>query len=400
MKLGHFLFTVLIGAIATLISFVFLHFFGTQLYANLADYLGLGAFPSSLIDRKITLIICAILGFIGSFWGRKIFQFNLLVSYLVCLTALVIISVFICCSYKKVFEPLIPLSALWLGCLLGWLSTLTGNERKKRKYEQHLQNKTSKNINSSFNDLTPKNEPVPGIVLTCILHNENELAKSTEGDVLLDLYQKFSVIIRDILIKHKAIIGAQTPSSIQAYFGLPEGASQEDCISACNAILELDSELTKITISTESTETPKFVSTLVSGDILCGLFGSKEGEFFGATGPTVSKAKEVTNKSDTTSSKIIVDDEIYCLAHEKFEFRPLYESQENHEVLEEYYELHGRVGDLSESETFAKDTYWKAIIHLRNNANEEALAELVKIPGKEIDHVTEQLIETAKNKKA
>lgn len=398
-----------IGLVVALLV-VALHFFAV--YEPLSDWLDnfyavQGIYPAGAGDRLI---------FIEVLW---IVALSIWITWCLCdLTQgaqkVIILVVFLflvgalspCLAlYGKFFSPFATFSALILSASAAFAFCGTELGNRKRKLEMLLGRRIS---HDTFDKLmlAPKapsfeSQKREVTVLTCRLYNRSELMEQLEPKVFLQMTNLFRKVISHYLISQGAYLDEAGPDLIRAYFGLLQPVKSHADVAA-KVSLGLQPALKQINQECHNRYLQELHvgAGLSSGEVVSGIYGSKENFFLSGVGPQVDFSRRLSKANQRYGSSILIGPETFKMVNGFAEVRPMemFFDPDSGEMLE-IYEILALKEDFSANEKEMRDHYWQGVIHYREEKFTEAIEYFNKarVPGK-IDGPLEYFVMRAQEK--
>jgi len=282
--------------------------------------------------------------------------------------------------FSKLFEPASGAVAVLLSLGFGLIYASSEWGRRKHSLRQVFGGRVSKaTMYQMLSDQKPpaldgKNHDV--VILTVRLFDHGLLAERLERSQLVDLTNRFLGATSDFLCARGGFLDESSPDCVRVFFGLPI-ADEAAPAKACAAALELRQRLANLAVECESRWTQRIQCgvAVCSGKVTAGIFGEGQQRHYSAVGGGIDLCRRLTSANLTYGTKILVDAPTYAAASEAFEFRPIDRFYvPGSDVVTEFYELLDAESQLSVQEAESRDEFWKAIIHLRDNRVQEALA--------------------------
>ncbi|MDF1756059.1 MAG: adenylate/guanylate cyclase domain-containing protein [Verrucomicrobiales bacterium] len=311
--------------------------------------------------------------------------------------------------YGIFFEPFSSVSAVILAALasLG----LAGSElgKRKRTLEMVLGRRVSQ---QTFNELmeAPKPPVFEGhtkdvTILTCRIFNRTELVESLPPADFLKMTNLFRRVISGFLATKGAYLDEAGPELIRAHFGLLR-SDTDHAGKAIRAALDLRAALK--TLNQEClgrwNEELRAGVGISSGEVVAGIYGSKEHFFLSGIGPEVDFSRRLSKANVQYGSDLLIGPKTFVLVQEMVEVRPMemfYDPETG--SMTEIYQLLALKEDFGENNRQLRDHYWQGVILFREKKYLEAIESFSKarIPGKDdgpleyfISRVQEKLSES------
>lgn len=293
--------------------------------------------------------------------------------------------------YGMFFSPFASLSAILLAASSAIVFAGTELGKRKRRLETVLGRRISKN---SFNQLMASKNP-PKFesakrevsILTCRMYNRTELMEQLEPSEFLRMTNLFRRVTQHYLISQGAYIDESGPELIRAYFGLIQPSPQH-ANEAMNSALGLRKCLKSLNDESSNRWFQEVNAGIgiSSGDVVSGIYGSKELFFLSGVGPQTDFSRRLAKVNKRYSSDIIIGPTTYKLIKDSAEVRPLemfYDPDSDN--LLEIYELISTTQEFSETDRSIRDHYWQGVIQFREEKYSDAMQSFTqaKVPGTE-----------------
>ena len=296
--------------------------------------------------------------------------------------------------FGKLFEPVSSFAAL-TGSAFASIFFGRGELAKRRRNLETLLAKRASE--GTFHKLM--NSPAPLdlrgqtreiTVVTCSLfpaHEDGEPESSPENQLrAANLFQR---VVSHFFASKGAYLGEVRPDQVQAFYGLLENDDAgNNCDRAARASLELLEALKALDAECRrrwqtSVETGIGLS---SGSLLCGVRGTGEDAYIGASGPEVQFSQRLAGACAEYGCQILFGPEAHRLVEDKVEVRPLemfFDPASG--SFTELYELLGIPETFGERARELRSHYWDGVIFYREGRYAEAISSLSKArePGKE-----------------
>lgn len=211
--------------------------------------------------------------------------------------------------------------------------------------------------------------------LTCQLLNHAELAREMEPSDLEDFSSSFLKVVAEFLVAGGAYLDECDVHRVRVLFGFPVGDANH-AVNAAKAALELRQRMVNLSQEMENRwhKKPVMGASLSSGEVVTGLFGFREFEFFSAVGGALDFGEKLCELNADYGSRVLIGAATLAAAEDGLEVRPL----EMVEVpgfasLTEIYELLALRNGLTEEQAVARDAFWQGVILLRKGDSKGAL---------------------------
>jgi len=211
--------------------------------------------------------------------------------------------------------------------------------------------------------------------LTCQLLNHAELARDLEPHDLEDFSSSFLKVVAEFLVAGGGYLDECDVHRVRVLYGFPvEDANH--AVSAAKAALELRQRIVNLSQEMDNRwhKKPVIGASLSSGEVVTGLFGFREFEFFSAVGGALDFGEKLCELNAEYGSHLLISGATLAAAADGLEVRPL----EMVEVpgftpLTEVYELLALRHGLTEEQAVARDAFWQGVILLRKGEAKGAL---------------------------
>lgn len=302
------------------------------------------------------------------------------------------------------FEPFSSMAALLLGGAGAFALSSSELGRRKRTLQTVLGRRVSQ---QTFNELMEAPSP-PNFeghhqevtVLTCRMFNRAELADNLKPADFLKLTNLFRRVVSGYLASKGAYLDEAGPEIIRAYFGLLR--NEDHAGNATKSALELRSALKSLKQECESrwSQSLRAGVGINSGDVIAGIYGSKEHFFLSGVGPDVDFSRRLSKANQIYGSDLLIGPKTYLLVQDLAEVRPMemfYDPEEG--SMTEIYQLLALKTDFGDDNRQFRDHYWQGVIRFREGKYREALESFAKarIPGRD-DAPLEYFISKAQDK--
>jgi class 3 adenylate cyclase len=211
--------------------------------------------------------------------------------------------------------------------------------------------------------------------LTCQLLNHAALARDLEPPDLEDFSSSFLKVVAEFLVAGGGYLDECDVHRVRVLYGFPV-EDPNHAVSAAKAALELRQRIVNLSQEMDHRwhKKPVIGASLSSGEVVTGLFGFREFEFFSAVGGALDFGEKLCELNAEYGSHLLVSGATLAAAADGLEVRPL----EMVEVpgftpLTEVYELLALRHGLTEEQAVARDAFWQGVILLRKGDAKAAL---------------------------
>lgn len=210
--------------------------------------------------------------------------------------------------------------------------------------------------------------------LTCQLLNHPELAKEMEPSDLEDFSSSFLKVVAEFLVGSGAYLDECDVHRVRVLYGFPVD-DPNHAVSAAKAALELRQRIVNLTQEMENRwhKKPVIGASLSSGEVVTGLFGFREFEFFSAVGGALEFGERLCELNAEYGSHLLISGATLAAAQGGLEVRPLeMVEMPGFTALTEVYELLALRHGLTEEQAVLRDAFWQGVILLRKGDEQGA----------------------------
>lgn len=293
--------------------------------------------------------------------------------------------------YGIFYEPFSSVSGVILGSLAA--ISFTGSElgRRKRTLQTVLGRRVSR---KTFNDLMEAQRPpvfeghtTDTTVLTCRLFNRAELAEEMAPADFLRMANLFRRMISGFLAAYGAYLDEAGPEIIRAWFGILRSDPNHPG-KAVQAALEMRLALKTLNQECKSrwNRELRIGVGISSGEVVAGIYGSKQHFFLSAIGPEVDFSRRLSKANLRYNSDILIGPKTFKLVEDMVEVRPMemfYDPESG--SMTEIYQLLALTADFGENNRQLRQHYWDGVILFREGKYSEAIESFSKarVPGRD-----------------
>ncbi len=279
---------------------------------------------SKLLSSTILILLCMVIGSIAPF-----FRMRINIPIILIITAgFVYATFFLFNSYNLWVENVTPI----IGIMFCHLAVLTyrylDESKDKRKIKGMFQHYISATV---VNELL-KN---PGMlklggerkVATAFFSDIKDftsLSENLEPEELVSVLNEYLSAMTETILKYEGYPDKYAGDAIVSVFGIP--VKQDDhAVRACNAALDMRKQLVILRQIWKREGKPSFESRIGinSGPMIAGNIGGKNRFDYTAIGDSVNLASRLEGANKMYGTSIIISEETFYLAHEKFWCREL-----------------------------------------------------------------------------
>lgn len=281
--------------------------------------------------------------------------------------------------YRHFFSPFAPGLAVVLaftGGLAYARSEAGGRKRKLRLiFGERVSRKQFYALINSREPLNLEGELRTASVVLCEIFNHEELMDALPTTEYLAMTNLFLRDGADFLVEQGGYLDECDGESLRVIFGTPLPDS-DHAKAACAAALELLQRLDNLNRECEAKwhRTLDFRVGVNSGEMVCGVYGSRRLGTFSVAGEPVEFARRLCSANVIYGSRILIGSATFTLAAGAIEVRPMELVRTRDErTREEVYELLALKNVLSDDDLQRRDLFWKGIIYYREQLWDDAL---------------------------